>query len=116
MHFKLIIAIADDDKTSSVMKAAREDGATGATIIGNARGQGLNPSKSFLGLSLKSQRDVLMFLVEGHLSRKILETICRVAEFEEKPGTGIAIQVDVEDAVGVSHQIEKLTDIVEKNI
>ncbi len=113
MHFKLIIAFVNDDKTNEVMRAARDAGATGATIIGNARGEGLMPTKSFLGLSLGSQRDVLLFLVEGHLSREILETIGKVAQFEEQPGTGIAIQIDVEDAVGVSHQIEKLTNLVE---
>lgn len=116
MHFKLIIAFVDDDKTNSVMKAAREAGATGATIIGNARGEGLQPTKSFFGLALESQRDVVMFLVEGHLSRHILETVCRVAEFDSQPGTGIALQIDVEDAVGVSHQIEKLTEIVEDQL
>jgi nitrogen regulatory protein PII len=116
MHFKLIIAFVDDDKTDKVMKAAREAGATGATIIGNARGEGLQPPKTFFGLSLEMQRDVLMFLVERHLSRQILEQISRTAGFEEKPGTGIALQIDVDDAVGVSHQIEKLTEIVEKKL
>jgi hypothetical protein len=67
-------------------------------------------------LSLESQRDVVLFLVESHLSREILETIGRVAQFDEKPGTGIAIQLDVEDAVGVGHQIEKLTEVVEEKI
>ena len=42
---------------------------------------------------------------EEHLSRSILETIARVGQFDETPGAGIAFQVDVEDAVGVSHQI-----------
>ena len=116
MHFKLIIAFVNDDKTSDVMKAAREAGATGATIIGNARGEGLKPTKSFFGLALESQRDVLLFLVEAHMSREILERISKVAEFEEKPGTGIAIQIDVEDAVGVSHQIQRLTEIVEEKL
>ena len=56
----------------------------GATVISNARGEGLKQSKTFFGLSLESQRDVLMFLVEEHLSRKILETIAKVGEFDEK--------------------------------
>lgn len=116
MHFKLIIAFVDDDKTNDVMTAAREAGATGATVIGNARGEGLKPAKSFLGLSLESQRDILMFLVEGHLSRDILETIADVARFDDKSGAGIAIQLDVEDAVGVSHQIQQLNEIVEDRL
>ncbi len=116
MQFKLIIAFVDDDKTKPVMLAAREAGATGATIIGNARGEGLRPTKSFLGLALESQREVLLFLVESHLCRTILERICEVAEFDSQPGTGIAIQLNVEDAVGISHQIQKLTEVVEEKI
>jgi hypothetical protein len=114
MRFKLIVTFVDDDKTDRVMAAARTAGATGATIIANARGEGLRPTRTFLGLSLNSQRDVLLFLVEEHLSRGILETICRVGEFDTTPGTGIAVQIDVEDAVGVSHQIEKITQRLEK--
>lgn len=116
MHFKLIVAFVDDEKTNDVMTAARDSGATGATIISNARGEGLKPSRSFFGLSLESQRDVILFLVESHLSRGILEKICDIAEFDAKPGTGIAIQIDVEDAVGVSHQIQELTEIIEEKL
>lgn len=116
MHFKLIIAFVDDDKTDAVMEAARKSGATGATVINHARGEGLKPSKTFLGLSLETQRDVLMFLVEEHLSRKILETIEAVAEMDEESGAGIAFQINVEDAVGISHQVQQLTRIVEENL
>jgi nitrogen regulatory protein PII len=116
MHFKLILAFVEDTKTDKVMDAARQAGATGATIINNARGEGLLQKKTFFGLSLETQRDVLLFLVEEHLSREILETICDVGEFDNAPGTGIAIQVDVEDAVGVGHQIEKLTEVVESKL
>lgn len=113
MQFKLIIVFVEDEKTDEIMEAARHAGATGATVINNARGEGLKQTKTFFGLSLETQRDVVLLLVEKHLSRKILEEINRVGEFEEKPGTGIAIQIDVEDAVGVSEQIKKLTSKVE---
>ncbi len=108
MHFKLLIAFVEDSKTNAVMDAARSAGATGATIINNARGEGLKKQKTFLGLSLETQRDVLLFLVEKHLSRHILEEIERVGDFDHSPGTGIAFQLDVEDAVGVSHQVSEL--------
>lgn len=116
MHFKLLIAFVEDTKTNLVMEAARDAGATGATVINHARGEGLLKSKTFFGLSLETQRDVVLFLVEEHLSRHILEKICDVGKFETSPGTGIAIQIDVEDAVGVSHQIQKLTDVVEEEL
>lgn len=112
MHFKLIVCFVEDSKTDKVMDAAREAGATGATVINNARGEGLNKSKTFFGLNLETQRDVILFLVEEHMSRHILEIIEKVGEFDAKPGTGIAIQLDVEDAVGVNHQMSKLINEV----
>lgn len=116
MHFKLIIAFVEDDKTDSVLDAARKSGAKGATVINHARGEGLKQSKTFFGLTLESPRDVLMFLVEEHLSRHILEKIAKVAQFDIKPGTGIAFQVDVEDAIGVMRQVEELTHELEDKI
>jgi len=116
MHFKLIIALVEDDKTDIIMKAAREAGATGATVINHARGEGLKQSKTFFGLSLETQRDMLLFLVEEHMSRKILEKIAKEGEFDIKPGTGIAFQIDIEDAVGVTHQMQQLSEKVEEEI
>jgi len=116
MHFKLLIALVEDGHTETVVKAAREAGATGSTIINQARGEGVSGSKTFFGLNLEIQRDVVLLLVEEHCSRHILETIAKAGEFEQKPGTGIAFQIDVEDAVGVSHQIRELTKIVEEEL
>lgn len=116
MHFKLIISFVEDSKTDKVIEAARNAGATGATVVSSARGEGLEKTKTFFGLSLETQRDVILFLVEEHMSRQILEKIADVGEFETCPGSGIAIQIDVEDAVGVSHQVEKLVKVVEDEL
>jgi len=116
MHFKLIIVFVDDNKTDDVLKAARDYGATGATIINNARGEGLEQKKTFLGLNLETQRDVLLFLVEEHMSRTILEEIARAGKFDEEPGSGIAIKIDVEDAIGVLHQAEEITQVIEEEL
>lgn len=47
MHFKLIVAFVEDTKTEAVMQAAREAGATGCTVINNARGEGIEAAKTF---------------------------------------------------------------------
>ncbi len=116
MHFKLIIATIDDTKTDLVLDGARAAGATGATVIGHARGEGLNRPRTFFGLDLSSQRDVVLLLVEAHLARRILEHIAELADFDSTEGTGIAFQLDVEDAVGVTHQAETLTPRVEEEL
>jgi len=116
MHFKLIIVMVEDGETNDVLDAAREAGATGCTVLNQARGEGVDPPKTFLGLSIDSQRDVIMLLVEEHLSRQILEHIAEAGSFDETPGTGIAFQIDVEDAVGVRHQISELKEVVEERL
>jgi len=116
MRFKLIIVFAEDSTTQAVIDAARHAGATGCTVINQARGEGFEAHKSFFGLSLSTQTDVVMLLVEQHMCRDILEEIGRVGEFDAKPGTGVAFQIDVEDAVGIMRQAEELAEIVEEQL
>jgi len=116
MQFKLILVFVEDSKTEKVIEAARDSGATGCTVINHARGEGIKAHKSFFGLTLTSQRDVLLLLVEEHLSREILERIGEVGEFDKEPGTGLAVQLTVEDAIGIMHQAEHLKDIVEDQL
>ncbi len=116
MHFKLLIALIDEDKTDSVIRAARECGATGATILSQARGEGRKQPRSFFGLSVELHREMILFLVEEHLARNILEKIAEVGQLDDTPGTGIAFQLDVEDAVGVAQQVQKLTPVVEDQL
>ena len=116
MKFKLIVALVSDSKTDDVTQAAREAGATGCTVITSARGEGLKPGKTFLGLDLEGQRDVVLLLVEGHMSRTILERIAAAGGFDESPGTGIAFQVDIEDAVGLTSQIGTISSEIEEKI
>lgn len=116
MHFKLIVATVEDTLVDEVVEAARLAGATGATVIPQARGEGLVRPKTFFGLDLVSQRDVILFLVEQHLARRILERIALVAGFDERPGHGIAFQIDVDDAVGVLHQSLTLSARIEEEL
>jgi nitrogen regulatory protein PII len=116
MHFKLIVVMVEDRHTNEILTAAREEGATGATVLNQARGEGLSPTKTFLGLSVGNQVDVIMMLVEEHLSRHVLETIAAVGKFDETSGTGIAFQINVEDAIGVRHQIQALEGALEEII
>ena len=116
MHFKLIIALTNDQKTEEVITAAKETGAKGVTILNNVRGEGIKENHTFFGLQLDSPRDMILFLVEQHLSREVLEVIKIKGEFDTASGAGIAFQIDVEDAVGVASQIAALTDVVDEKI
>ena len=116
MRLKLIIALIPDDKTDAVIDAARAGGATGATVITSVRGEGLRPEKTFFGLGLESRRDILMFLVVETRARDILERIRDAGHFETERGAGIAFQVDIEDAVGLTTQLPTIREELESEI
>ncbi len=116
MRLKLIMALVDDHYTENILTAAREAGATGATVVTSARGEGLKREKTFLGLEIAGHLDLLMFLVVEQLSREILETIATAGEFDEKPGSGIAFQIAIEDAVGLQSQLEALKEEIEEQL
>ena len=111
-----IVALVDDHQTETVVETAREAGATGDTVITSARGEGLKPTRTFLGLDLSAQRDMVLLLVEEHLSRTILERICAACSFDGTSGTGIAFQLDIEDAVGLGSQIDTISREIEDKI
>lgn len=114
MKFKLIIVLTEDELTDTAIEAARTRGATGSTVITSARGEGLKPTKSFLGLTVAGQRDMILFLVEEHHSRLILESIATACAFEDNPGAGVAFQVDIEDAIGLKTQIDAISAEISK--
>lgn len=105
MRFKVILAPVKTEKTDRVVDAAKQAGATGATII-PARGTGMNEAKTFFGLTLEVQTDVIMFLVEENLVQDILDAIKAAGEFS-KPGTGIAFVLPVEHVIGVESDMEQ---------
>lgn len=108
MAFKLLIAFVQDELTDPIMDAARDAGATGCTVISHARGEGLRKARGIFGLEIQAQRDVLMFLVSEPLARQVMERIAEVGQFDETSGTGIVLQMPVEDALGVAHQMQAL--------
>lgn len=116
MRLKMIMAFVNDEKTDEVIEAARAAGATGATVITGVRGEGLKPGKTFMGLDLTAQRDVVLVLVADMKAREILETISEVAGFDEEAGAGVAIQVSIEDAVGLTSQAAVILHEIEEEL
>lgn len=108
MDFKLLITIVDEDKVSDVLDAARDSGATGATVIANARGLGLEKSLSFFGLELFNHRNVILVLAETRRADRILDAIFKAGNLDEGLDTGIVFQVPVDKALGLAEHVKVL--------
>jgi len=110
MRFKLIITTVKTDVTDCVVDAAKKAGATGATII-PARGTGIHEAKTFFGLILETQTDLVIFLLEEHLVEAVMKGIYEAGHFE-KPGTGIAFVLPVDQVAGLESQMERFKEEV----
>lgn len=104
MKFKTILTSVKPDITDKIVDAAKKAGATGATII-PARGTGIREAKTFFGLSLEAQTDIILFLLEENMVDTILHTIDKAGRFD-RPGTGIAFVLPVEKVIGLESQME----------
>jgi nitrogen regulatory protein PII len=113
MRFKLILSSVKTTITDRIVDTAKGSGATGATII-PARGTGIKEAKTFFGLSLEAQTDIILFLVEEHLVEKILKSIKEAGQFQQ-PGTGIAFVLPVEQVIGLESQMEKFKEEVRES-
>ncbi|MBM9613763.1 P-II family nitrogen regulator [Desulfobulbus rhabdoformis] len=112
MKFKIILASVKTDITDAVVDAAKDAGATGATII-PARGTGMREAKTFFGLTLEAPTDIILLLLEEHIVRPVLDAISTAGQFD-KPGTGIAFVLPVESVIGLESQLEKFKEEVRK--
>ena len=108
MQFKLIMAFVKPSVTDDVVDAMKKAGSTGATII-PARGTGIHEAKSFFGLSIEDQTDIIVFLVEEHVVEDLMKVMQLAGKFD-KPGTGIAFVLPVEHIAGLESQMKKFKD------
>jgi nitrogen regulatory protein P-II 1 len=100
--YKLIVAILPKGSTGKVMDAAREAGAEGGTIL-LARGTGVHEARRFFGISVSSEREVLLILVEPERTRGVLDAVVEAGRLNE-PTRGIAFVLAVEEVTGIVHR------------
>ena len=59
---------------------------------------------------------LVLFLVVETRARDILERIRDAGRFEQEPGAGIAFQIPIEDAVGLTTQLPTILEEVDDEI
>ena len=82
---ELIVVILNEGCSDMVMAAARPAGATGGTVL-NGKGTGARESEKFLGISLASEKDVVLIVAEKAKKAAIMKAIMKNAG----PGTEAA--------------------------
>ena len=103
MSYQVVFAALKPDVTDAVIDAAKECGISGATIV-SGRGTGLQEAKTFLGLTLEAQTDVVFFLTEIELVAPVMAAIRTAGRLDEH-GTGVVFTLPVEGVAGIKEEI-----------
>ena len=104
-NHEVIFAIVNSGFAEDVMDVAREQGVRGGTIL-NARGVAREEAAQFFGITLHSEKEILMMVVEKDIRDKVLNAIYKEMGMA-KAAQGIAFSLPVSDVAGLVQQEEK---------
>ena len=96
---ELIIAIANYGYNTQVMRAAEEGGATGGTVF-HGKGVGMKRAEQFLGVSLVSEKEIILIVTKTEQKNAIMKSIMEKAGIGTKAGT-IAFSLPVTSTAGL---------------
>lgn len=98
--YDLLVAITERGFVEHVMDAARTAGARGGTII-HAKGTGTEFTAKFFGVSIASEKDVALIVVNHKDKDEIMRTIMEKAGIRSEAHTAL-ISLPVETVVGLT--------------
>ena len=98
-NHEVIFAIVNSGYADEAMEAAKENGARGGTIL-NARGVAGQEAAAFFGITLHTDKEILMLVVEKQHRDAILNALYSRMGMGKK-AQGIAFSLPVSDVAGL---------------
>jgi len=105
-NHEVIFAIVDSGYAEDVMDIARELGVRGGTIL-NARGVAGQEAAAFFGITLHTEKEILMMVVEKDIRDQVLNAIYKQMGMAKK-AKGIAFSLPVSDVAGLVKETEQV--------
>ncbi len=102
---KLILTIVSRNKTNRVVKASKRKHAEGATIM-HGMGTGIEKCKTFWGIPLEPENDIILTVVSDEHAEEVLDIISKSVKMG-KPGNGVAFILDITRFTGAVHLHKK---------
>jgi nitrogen regulatory protein PII len=96
----LIMCIVNHGNSDEVMNTARAAGATGGTVI-NARGQAHQGAVKFFGVSVQSEREMILLLTKREKKVPIMQAISQTHGLNSE-AQGIVFSLPVDNVMGLS--------------
>ena len=105
-NHEVIFAIVNSGFAEDVMDIARELGVRGGTIL-NARGVAGQEAAAFFGITLHTEKEILMMVVEKDIRDNVLNAIYKQMGMAKK-ARGIAFSLPVSDVAGLVKETEQV--------
>lgn len=96
---ELLIVIGNQGYSEQIMDAARKAGARGGTVI-HARGTGHEKAEQFLGISLASEKDIILIVAPSEMKADMMKQIMHDAGVGTRAGA-IVFSLPVTDTAGM---------------
>lgn len=97
--YEVIFAIVNDGYADDVMEVAKQQGARGGTIL-SARGVANEEAAAFFGITLHTEKEIVMIVVPKTIKNDVLNAIYKEMGMEKK-AQGIAFSLPVTDTAGL---------------
>lgn len=99
---ELLVVVANQGYTETIMKEARRQGAGGGTVI-HAKGTGMEGAEKFLGVSLAAEKELIFIVVKREDKNKIMEAIMKQSGLDSK-AKSIVFSLPVTSTAGMRLQ------------
>lgn len=103
-RFSLVVIIAQNGYTGTVMDAARNVGAGGGTII-HAKGSGGKNTPSFFGMSIASEQELIYIVTKKEDEKAIMRAITEMANSKQERVAAV-FSLPVNNVVGLRSLID----------
>lgn len=102
MAFQAIIAITNHETAEETIDAAKQAGATGATVI-HARGMVDPDHPKLFGMEIEPEKDMVLILAGDHKADAIMDAIHAQHSMHEH-NSGVVFSMDISRAMGLLQQ------------
>ncbi|KNZ41076.1 P-II family nitrogen regulator [Acetobacterium bakii] len=94
-----IFVVVDRGMGETVVSAAENGGANGATII-NARGSGIHEYRKIFAMDIEPEKEIVMVITETKKTESIVNSILSEIKLDE-PGKGIIFTIGINNTYGL---------------
>lgn len=105
MKHKLLVTIVKKGVAKKAVKASKEAGAEGSTVI-MGTGTGIHELKSFFGITIEPEKEVILTLIHKEILNQVMDAVIAATKLD-KPGNGIAFVIDVKKVAGIVHLLRQ---------